>query len=44
MQIDSEHYSFKQFRSAPHPYYIPEFQDAISFAVPFLMDKSSVSY
>lgn len=39
MQIDSEHYSFKQFRSAPHPYYIPEFQDAISFAVPFLMDK-----
>lgn len=41
MQIENENYSFKQFRAASHPYYLPEFQDAISFAVPFLMDKSN---
>jgi serine/threonine-protein phosphatase 2B catalytic subunit len=32
-------YSFRQYTSVKHPFYLPDFSDAFSYAVPFLMEN-----
>eukprot|EP01107_Rhizomastix_libera_P016498 TRINITY_DN6915_c0_g1_i1.p1 TRINITY_DN6915_c0_g1~~TRINITY_DN6915_c0_g1_i1.p1 ORF type:complete len:551 (+),score=120.39 TRINITY_DN6915_c0_g1_i1:26-1654(+) len=39
MVINEQTYQYRQFRAVHHPFFLPDFIDAFSFSVPFLMEN-----